>query len=210
MDSAARLDPASRRGLAGAVGAVVWTTVPWLERVAYGTRPYVATWFDAVAFVGIALMAVGLVGVRARFGGRFGRAGRVGLGLVAVGVILLCAVRARSVVVLVDAGFRAVPATGEDPAGLVLTWATLLGYGFALAGAGLLGLALRRIDRRPRLTVGLLVVAPLVPALAVGLRLLGILPLPVGRLLVGTNGALVPFGLGWAALGRLVAVTRTS
>jgi hypothetical protein len=207
MDSASPLDPAARRGLAAAVGAIVWTAVPWLERAAYGTRPYVATGFDGVAFVGVVLMAVGLAGVRTRFGARFGRPGRIGLGLVAVGLVLVGAVRARSVVVLVAEGLRAVPATGESPAGLVLTWATLLGYGCALAGAGLLGLALRRIDRRPRPTVALLVAAPLVPAVAVGLRLLGVLPLPLGRLLVGTNAALVPFGLGWAALGRLVAVT---
>jgi hypothetical protein len=207
MDSVPRLDSAARFGLAAAVGATVWIAVPWLERAAYGTRPYVATGFDAVAFVGIVLMAIGVVGVRTRFGGRFGRSGRVGLGLVAVGLVLVGAVRARSVAVLVGSGFRTVPATGEDPAGLVLTWTTLLGYGFALAGAGLLGIALRRIDRRPRLTVALLVAAPLVPILAVGLRVLGVLPLPVGRLLVGTNAALVPFGLGWAALGRLVAVT---
>jgi hypothetical protein len=210
MDTSPRRNWTTRSGFAAAVGAVGWTVMPWLETAAYGTRPYVATEFDAVGFVGWLLMGVGLVGVRARFGDRFARLGRVGVGLVGVGTILVGAVRARSVAIFVDAGFRAVPATGEDPAGLILTWAVLLGYGFALAGAGALGLAFRRLDRRRRLTAGLLVAAPLVPALAVGLRLLGLVPLPVGRLLVGTNVALVPFGVGWAALGWQVFVARES
>jgi hypothetical protein len=104
----------------------------------------------------------------------------------------------------VRAGFRPAPATGEDPAGLVLSLAFLLGYGLVLVGAGGLGVALRRAEARPALAAGLLVLAAHVPFAAVGLRLGSLLPLPVGRLLVGTNAAFVPFGAAWAALGYRV------
>lgn len=106
--------------------------------------------------------------------------------------------------VLVAAGFRAVPAVGENPAGLLLTWTTLLGLALTVAGAGGLGLALRRVDDPPRAAVVLLAAAAAVPHLVVGLRLRSLLPLPVGRLVVSTDAALLPLGVGWVALGAAV------
>ena len=188
-------------GAAAVVGAAVWIVTPWAHAAVYGDRPYVATAFDAASLLAWLLMAAGLVGVRAAFGERYGRLGRASVGATAVGMVTLGALSLRSVVVFVDAGFRAVPATGEDPAGLLLTWAALLGYGLVLAGAGGLGLSLRRVGAASPVAAGLLLAAPGVPLVAVALRFAAGVPVWVGRLLVTTNVALVPFGLGWAALG---------
>ena len=196
---------AVRSGLAAVGGAAVWTTASWAQAAVYGDRPYVTTGFDAATFLGWLLMAAGLVGVRAAFGERYGRLGRASLGATAVGMATLAALSLRSVAVFVGAGFRAVPATGEDPAGLVLTWTTLLGLGLTLAGAGGLGLSLRRIDAVPSVVTGLLLAAPGVPLAAVALRFVAGVPVWVGRLLVTTDVVLVPFGLGWTALGATLA-----
>lgn len=191
-------------GLAASLGALLWLATPWVRDAVLGTRPYVASVFDVGSLAGVLLMTAGLVGVRAVFGGRYGRLGRVSVGMTAVGMTVVAGLSARSVVAFVDAGFRAVPATGEDPAGLVLTFAALLGLGCTFAGAGGIGLALRRIEDGPVVTSGLLLLAPAVPLAAIALRLLSALPLPLGRLVVGTNVVLVPLGLGWVALGLVV------
>lgn len=193
-------------GVGAAFGAVLWVSMPWLQLATVGTRPYVATVFDVGECAGWLLLAGGLVGVRARFGDRFGRSGRAGLWLSGVGMSLVGVVLLRSVAVYVGAGFRAVPSTGADPAGLLLTWGLLLGFGLAVGGTGLLGVGLHRLDRETPLTTGLLLAAPLFPTLLVGARLLGVLPLSVGVVLVRTNVALVPFAVGWLALARLVLV----
>lgn len=191
-------------GIAASAGAVLWVAMPWLQLATLGTRPYVATGFDVVAFVGWSLMAAGLTGARSRFGDCLGRVGRIGVGLAAVGMSIVAVLYLRRAVVFAGAGFRAVPATGEDPSGLVLTWAVLLGFGLTLAGSGLLGVCLRRLDRRSSLAGGLLVVAPLFVVLVVGLGVGSLLPLPVGRAVVRTNLVLIPFAIGWMELGRLV------
>ena len=196
-------------GVAGAVGAPLWMAIPPLRTAVLGTRPYVGTAFDVGSFLGWLLMLGGLVGAHAVFRDRYGRLGRASAGLLGVGMVVVAGLLLRSVFVFVRAGFRPVPATGEDPAGLVLSLAFLLGYGLVLVGAGGLGAALWRTDGRPTLTAGLLVLAAVVPFAAVGLRLGSLLPLPLGRLLVGTNAAFVPFGVAWAALGyRVWSVTR--
>ena len=192
-------------GVAAVVGAAVWIVTPWAQAAVYGDRPYVATAFDAASLLAWLLMAAGLVGVHAAVGERYGRLGRASLGATAAGMAVLAALSLRSVVVLVGAGFRAVPATGEAPAGLVLTWATLLGFGLAFAGAGGLGYSLRRVGAVPPVVAGLLLAAPVVPLVAVALRFTAGVPVWVGRLLVTTNVALVPFGVGWAALGATLA-----
>ena len=188
-------------GVAAALGALVWTAMPWLQTAALGTRPYVGTAFDVGSLAGWLLMAGGLVGFHLGFGDRYGRVGRVSVGSTAVGMAVVALLYLRSVLAFVRAGFRAVPATGEDPSGLVPAWAFLLGFGLVLAGSGGLGLSLRRVDGRLTPTAGLLVLAAALPAVAVGLRFGSALPLPLGRLLVGTNAALVPLGAAWVALG---------
>jgi hypothetical protein len=179
--------------------------MPWVQTAVFGTRPYVATVFDVVAWVGWLLMVAGLVGFRSAFQHRYGRLGRVGVSTTGVGMALVALVYSRSVVAFAGAGFRPVPATGEDPAGLVVTLGIVLGLGLTVVGAGSLGVALRRLDDSTvAATAVLLVVAPVVPVLAIALRLFSLLPLSLGMLLVGSNLALVPFGVGWMALGRLV------
>lgn len=189
--------------VAAVVGSLVWTTTPWIDRALLGDRPYVATAFDVPLLVGWLLMAVGLAGAHAAVGDRVGRAGRAGLATAGAGMALVATVYARAVAAFVRAGFRAVPATGEDPAGLLVTYAVLVGFAATLAGTGLLGLGLRRADLGGPGTV-LLLAAPTVPAALVGLRAVALLPLPVGRLVVSTTAALVPLGLAWLALGRLL------
>lgn len=191
-------------GVAAAAGGLLWTATPWAQAAVLGDRPYVASAFDVASLAGLLLMAVGLVGVRAAFGPRYGRPGRVGVGATAAGVALVAAPTLRSVLRFAAASFRAVPATGEDPAGLVVTWATLLGLTLAVCGAGALGVALRRAADAPTVVVVLLLAAPVVPALVVAASLVSALPPSVGRPVVRTNAVLVPFGLGWAALGATV------
>lgn len=189
---------------AGAVlGALLWTTMPWLQTVAMGTRPYVGTAYDVGALAGWLLMAGGLVGAHRLFRDRYGRLGRVAVVTTGAGVAVVAALHLRSALAFVRAGFRPVHATGEDPAGLVLSLAFLLGFGLVLVGVGGLGIALWRLEDRPTLA-GLLVLAAVVPFAAVGLRVGSALPVPVGRLLVGTNAAFVPLGVAWAALGYAV------
>ncbi|WP_152041922.1 hypothetical protein [Salinigranum salinum] len=191
-------------GVAAVVGSVLWMAMPWLQLAALGTRPYVGTAFDVGSFLGWLLMAVGLVGARTAFGDRYGRVGRAGVALSGAGMTVVAGLLLRRVAVFVDAGFRRVPATGEDPAGLVLTWAFLLGFGLVFVGGGLLGVALWRLGLGRPLAAGVLVAAPMLVLLLLVLRLLSLLPLPFGRALVGTNIAFVPLAVGWMALGRLV------
>lgn len=183
--------------------------MPWLQLVTFGTRPYVATGFDVGSLAGWLLMLGGLVGVRVAFHDRYGRVGQVAVGVIGAGMVVVAGLLFRRVVVLVGAGLRAIPATGESPAGLVLTWAFLLGFGLVFAGAGLLGVALWRVDSLPSLAAGVLVATPMLVVLATGLRVLSVLPAPVGAVLVGTNAAFVPFAVGWALLGRLISRTTT-
>jgi hypothetical protein len=198
-------------GAGAALGALLWTTMPWAGRAALGTRPYAGTAFDVGSFVGWLLMLGGLAGAHLVFRDRYGRLGRASTGATGLGMVLVAGLLLGSVLAFVRAGFRPVPATGEDPAGLVLSLAFLLGYGLVFVGAGGLGVALRRAEPRPTLAAGLLVFAALVPFAAVGLRLGSLLPLPVGRLLVRTNAAFVPFGAAWAALGyRVWSETRST
>lgn len=191
-------------GLGAALGALVWLAMPWLQGATLGTRPYVGTAFDVGSLAGWLLMAGGLIGFHLAYGDRYRRLGRVSAGTTATGMGLVALLYVRSVLAFVRAGLRPVPATGEDPAGLVLTWAFLLGFGLVLAGTGGLGLALRRVDGRLTPTAGLLVLAAVLPAVAVALRFGAVLPLPVGRLLVGTNAAFVPLGAAWVAIGYRV------
>lgn len=191
-------------GIAAAVGTVLWTVTPWVQTAVLGTRPYVATIFDVSSFGGWMLMLVGLVGFRATFNHQYGRLGRGAVGTTAIGMTLVAGLLFRRVIRFIRAGFQAVPATGEDPAGLLLTFATLLGLGLTVAGAGGIGLALRRFATPHVATSWLLLLAPMVPLVLIGLRLLSVLPVPLGWFVVNTNAALIPFGFGWVALGVVI------
>jgi len=211
MDDRSTASGSDRRWLAwsGAgsiVGALLWTTMPPLRTAVFGTRPYVGTGFDVVSLAGWLLMLGGLVGFHLGFRDRYGRLGRASVAVTAAGMTVVAGLLLRSALAFLRAGFRPVPSTGEDPAGLVLSLAALLGYGLALGGAGGLGLAVWRAEERAPPVAGLLVLAAAVPVVAVGLRLGSFLPLPLGRLLVRTNAAFVPFGVAWAAVGYRVWV----
>jgi hypothetical protein len=215
MDSEKKRRPDRRRqvrtwgGVAAVVGTPLAIVIPWAQLALWGTRPYVASAFDVGSLVGWLLAIAGLVGVIATDSDRFGRLGRAGLAATAAGMALVAALLVRRTVLFAEAGFRAVPASGEDPAGLLLSTTTVLGLALTVAGAGAIGLALRRAGDRPRVTSRLLLLAPTVPFALIAVDLAVGLPLPLARVLVRTNAALVPFGLGWTALGvRTVSRAR--
>lgn len=198
---ASRWVPWSGRAAVG--GALCWTVAPWLQRLALGTRPYVATAFDVGTFLGLVLVAAGVVGLHATASARSGRLGRAGIGALAVGVALLAALAFRATLAFVAAGFRRVPATGEDPAGLLLTFVAVAGYGLATVGCGLFGAALWRREGVTAVAAAC-VLAPFVPIALITFRLAGLLSLAVGTVVVGTTVAFVPLGVAWAALGWVV------
>lgn len=186
------------------IGALLWAAAPWAERAVYGDRPYVGTEFDLLSFVGLVAVAVGIAGFRASFRSEYGRVGTLGVASTGTGVAVLAALAGRSVLAVVAAGFRAVPATGEDPAGLVLTFASVVGLGLAALGAGALGAALRRLTGRWTPVSASLLSGLALPVLVLALRALSLLPLSIGTLVVRTNVALLPLALGWVALGAAV------
>lgn len=189
-------------GVAAAVGAALAVGAPRAQTAVLGTRPYVATAFDLVSLVGWLSLLVGVVGAYVTFADRVGALGRASLGTVAVGMGVVAALLGRRAVRFVGGGFRSIPATGEDPAGLLLTVLTVFGLGLAVVGTGGVGLALRRSRDAPVGTAWLLVLAPIVPLVLIGIAVLVDAPGP-GRLVV-TDVLLVPLGLGWAALGVTV------
>lgn len=200
----------SRSGLAAVIGAGVVIGTPPVRTAVLGTRPYAASVFDVVSLGGWLLMLAGLAGVYATFGARFARLGRGSVATTAAGMGLLSVLLCRRVARFVAAGFRAVPATGEDPAGLLLSLATVLGLGLVISGTGGLGLALRRTEDPPEVTSRLLLLAPVLPSALLGLdRTVG-LPPSVGRVVVSPSAVLLPFGLGWVALGLVVWIEARS
>lgn len=186
-------------GIGAVVGAFCWTASSLLEPVVFGTRPYDATVFDVFRLLGWTLMIGGVIGVPATLGDQYGRMGRIGLGVVASGMVLVEGLHLRAVIVLVSAGFRTVPATEENTLVLIASYG---GYSLVVVGTGLLGIALWRVSDRPTITALLLVFAAVLP---VGTLLSHSgLPAMLRMLLLQSNNHLVPFGVAWAALGVLV------
>jgi NADH:ubiquinone oxidoreductase subunit K len=146
-------------------------------------------------------MVASLVGIYVIFNDQFARLGRFSAMTTAVGMAIMSVLLLRRVVLFVDAGFRVIPATGADPAGLLLSVTTVLGLALTVIGAGGIGLALRRTEIFSVITSRLLLLAPILPGILIGFNQLIGLPLPVGRLIVRTNVILVPFGFAWIALG---------
>lgn len=186
-------------GLGAVVGTFCWTAASLLEPVVFGTRPYDATVFDVFRLLGWTLMIGGIIGASATLGDQYERVGRIGLGAVASGMVLVAGLHVRAVTVLVSAGFRAVPATEENTLVLIAAYG---GYSLVVVGAGLLGIALWRVSDRPTITALLLVFAAVLP---VGTLLShDVLPAMLRMLLLQSNNLFVPFGVAWAALGVLV------
>ncbi|SDF61161.1 hypothetical protein SAMN04488067_10671 [Halorubrum xinjiangense] len=186
-------------GIGAVIGAFCWTAASLLEPVVFGTRPYDATVFDVFRLLGWTLIIGGAVGVPATLGDRYGRIGRVGLGVATSGMVLIAGLYVRAVAVLVSAGFQAVPATGENTLVLIAAYG---GHSLVVVGAGLLGIALWRGPDRPAITAVLLVSAAVLP---VGMLLpVDVLPAVLRTPLLRPNNLLVPFGVAWAALGVLV------
>lgn len=191
-------------GIAAVIGTILVVGTPWVQTAIFGTRPYATSVFDVSSFAGWLLMVASLVGVYAIFTDQFARLGRFSVMTTAVGMALMSGLLLRRVVLFVDAGFHAIPATGENPTGLLLSITTVLGLTLTVIGTGGIGLALRRTESFAGITSRLLLLAPTLPGILIGSNQLVGLPLPVGRLLVRTNVILVPFGLGWLALGLRV------
>lgn len=191
-------------GVAAVVGTTLVIGTPWGQTAVFGTRPYATSLFDVSSFAGWLLMVASLVGVYVIFNDQSARRGRISVMTTAAGMAIMSVLLLRRVVLFVDAGFHAIPATGEDPAGLLLSITTVLGLALTVIGAGGIGLALRRIGIFSVITSRLLLLAPILPGILIAFNQLVGLPLPVGRLFVRTNVILVPFGLGWLALGLRV------
>jgi hypothetical protein len=180
--------------------------MPWLQFAAFGSRPYVGTVYDIGSLLGLGFLLGGVAGLSVVIG-RPRRTGRVALGATGLGLCCLGVLAAESVAAYVAAGFTPVPATGEDPAGLVRTWLAITGYALALSGTGLIGVVLHRRPDPPAVTGALCLLAPVVPVLVV---LAGeTLPLPVRMVVVRTSALFLPFGVAWVALGRFVRVATT-
>ena len=130
-------------GAAVVLGSLLWTATSWVRAAVLGDRPYVATAFDALSLIGWASMAAALIGFRLTFYLSDHRIGRVGVGLTGLGMLLVGSLLSRSLATFIRAGFGAVPPSEEDPAGLVLSLATVAGLGATLLGTGALGVALR-------------------------------------------------------------------
>ena len=189
-------------GVGASVGAVCWAAMPWLQFATYGSRPYIGTGYDIGTLTGLALLVGGVAGVRAVVDDRLGRLGRAAVGTTAVGLCCLLLLAADSVAAYVQAGFVPVPATGEDPAGLVRTWLTLAGYALLAGGTGAVGVVLRGLPEPPTVTAALCLLAPVG---FVGLLLVdAVLPLSVRLLVVRTAAFLVPVGAAWVAVGAFV------
>jgi len=191
-------------GVAGVIGTMGVIGIPWIQTAVLGTRPYATSVFDVGSLAGWILLLVSLGSVYTTFKKQFSRFGRAAVGITAVGMILITGLLVRRVVLFVAAGFRSIPATGEDPAGLVLSTATVSGLVFTIVGAGCIGLALRWVENCPAATAWLLIFAPILPLGVIVSNLIFDLPTALGRLVVSTNALLVPFGLGWTALGVTV------
>ncbi|EMA69983.1 hypothetical protein C468_00570 [Halorubrum kocurii JCM 14978] len=181
------------------MGAFCWIASSLLEPVVFGTRPYDATVLDVFRLLGWTLMISGVIGVATTFGNQYGRSGRIGLGVVASGMVLIAGLHVRAVIVLVSAGFRAVPTTGENTLVLVAAYA---GSTLVVVGAGSLGIALWRVSPRPTIAAVVLVVAAVLPLVA--LLSSGVLPATPRRLWLQSGTLLVPFAAAWAVLGAVV------
>lgn len=190
--------------IAAIAGNLFWMLVPWIQMAVLGDHPYVASVFDVLSLVAWVSMAAGLLGFHTVFHRHYGRIGQFGVGLAGFGMTVVAGLLLRSVITFVQAGFRAVPATGEDPAGLLISLGTLIGLGFTLLGAGAIGIALLRIGGTHVAGIALLLSAPTVPIVFVVLRVSSLLPTPIGRIVVMTNAVLLPFGVAWLALGILI------
>ena len=144
-------------------------------------------------------MIGGVIGVPPTLGDQYGRIGRIGLGVVTFGTVLVAGLYVRAVTALVSAGFRVVPAAGENTLFLIAAYG---GYSLVVVGAGLLGIGLWKDPDRPTITAVLLVFAGVLP---VGMLLpYDVLPAALRMPLLQSNNLLVPFEVAWAALGVLV------
>lgn len=188
----------------GVIGTIAVLGMPWIQTAVLGTRPYATSVFDVGSLAGWILLLVSLSGFYTMFKKQLSRFGRAAVGMTAVGMLLITGLLARRGVLFVEAGFRSIPATGEDPAGLLLSTATVSGLVFTIIGAGCIGLALRRIEDYPAATAWLLIFAPILPLGEIVNNLIFDLPIALGRLVVSTNALFVAFGLGWIALGVTV------
>lgn len=180
--------------------------IPWVQTAVPGTRPYVTSISDIGSLIGWVLLLLSLVGVYMTFKKQFSWFGRAAVGMTATGMLLITGLLVRRAVLFVEAGFQAIPATGENPAGLGLSTVTILGLLFTVVGTGCLGLILRRVENCPAATTWLLLLAPILPLGVVVTNHIFDFPVVLGRIVVSTNALVISFGLGWIALGMTVSL----
>jgi hypothetical protein len=179
------------------VGGLLWALFPLStafvshEYTQPGTLAYVAAiasdWLMAV--LPLLLLIVGQMGLRAIYGGDFGRLGKVGILVSSAALALM----------FVGNGVEVASLTFSGSESSVGHFAFLIGFLILLAGSVMLGIALIRIRRDPfsRLA-GLLFVL----ALPMGI----LLAFVVGPATPGTDvgfwaAITVPYGLAWMILG---------
>jgi hypothetical protein len=188
-----------QRGAAAATaGGVLWALVPAdfglvnLTDSPRGTLSFVAVAasFWIVGVLSLALLLIGLAGLRAALGGAAGRLGTTGLAVSAVGLLAMLLGNGAEVATLTFAG-------SESDLGHAVF---LVGFLVLIVGSLLLGITVfrRRTDRLAR--AGGLLLAVALP-LGIGLAVLG------GVLSPGTDigfwaAITVPTGVAWALLGR--------
>jgi hypothetical protein len=191
-------------GTAGMVGGLLWVLFPLstalvsLEDTQPGTLAYVAAaasyWLMAV--LPLLLLLVGLMGLRALFGGAYGRLGNVGFLVSFVALALM----------FLGNGVEVASLTFSGSESAVGDFAFLIGFLVLLVGALLLGVALIRAHRDPPSRLGGLLFALALP-LGILFAFLG------GALAPGTDigfwaAITVPYGSAWVLLGYALSSSR--
>ncbi len=177
------------------VGGALWALTPLREPLFGGRSPEHPVFrpYNFVLVVIAVLLIVGLLALRNRYKGRYGRLGAAGVAVIFVGYAMLFFGSIPAVLLSPD-GFRGLMLAGQD-----------LGFLGALvsgAGAILLGIALRRARTASRPGALLLIIA--LPVGIVGVVLVS----AIGFVDIAGLALTVPYGGAWVMLGSRLRAPR--
>lgn len=175
-------------GLASIVGGALWALTPLRETLFGGRAPEHPVFrpYNFVLVVIAVLLIAGLLALRNRYKGRYGRLGAAGVIVIFVGYAMIFFGSIPAVLLSPD-GFRGLILAGQD-----------LGFLGALVsgvGAILLGIALWRAGAASRLGALLLIIA--LPVGFVGVVLVA----AIGFVDIAGLALTVPYGGAWVMLG---------
>lgn len=175
-------------GMAGMVGGALWALTPLREPLFGGRFPGEPAFrpYNFVLLVIAVLLTVGLLALRSRYKGRYGRLGAAGILVIFMGYALLF-VGSLPAVLLPPDGMRGLIVAGQDLG--------FLGALLSALGAILLGIALWRQRAASRPGALLLIIA--LPAGIVGVILLS----AIGLTDIAGLALTVPYGGAWVMLG---------